>query len=64
MLNVFYDLFQPSKDGETALVRDLSIKYIKYHFCVFSAFLEITICHGNFIEVGEEGNTALIEGCW
>ena len=64
MLNVFYDLFQSSKDGETTLIGNLTVKHIKYHFCIFSAFLEITICHGDFIEVGEEGNAAFIEGCW
>lgn len=50
ILNIFHDLFQAAEDGKTAIVRILSIEYVKSYFCILILIPKIAVAHGHFIK--------------
>lgn len=55
LLNIFHDLFQAAEDGKTAVVRILSIEYVKSYFCILILIPKIAVAHGHFIKIHHHG---------
>lgn len=63
VLHILDDLLETRKDGEAAFVRILAIEDIERHLHVLVVVLEVTIGHGQFVEVHHHRDIAFIKLC-
>ena len=54
-------LFQSGKNREAAIVRILTIEDVESYDGVGATFFEIAVGHGDFVEIGEQCDAAIIE---
>ena len=58
--DVLYDLLQSCEDSEATIVRILAVEDVECDLTVHVFLQEITICHGEFIEIHHHGDISLI----
>lgn len=63
VLHILDDLLETREDGKAAFVRILAIEDIERHLDVLVVVLEVTIGHGQFVEVHHHRDIAFIKLC-
>ena len=60
-VDIFDNLLESREDREATVIGVLAIENIESDDGFGTTFFEIAVSHGNFVEIGEEGDAALIE---
>ena len=60
LLHILNDLLQTGRNGKAAAVGALTEEYVKIGNPVLIALLEITLSHGQFVEVAEHGHIEFV----
>ena len=63
VLHILDDLLEPSENGKATLIRILAVEDIERHLDVLVVVLEVTIGHGQFVEVHHHRDIAFIKLC-
>ena len=60
-VDIFDNLLESGEDREATVIGVLAIENIESDDGFGTTFFEIAVSHGNFVEIGEESDAALIE---